>query len=101
MYCVHAILNLSHAFEGLICPYEMYNGNGTSLIPFYTRDSITISNCRQQCDNEQSCQVYTFAAGICKLYQTIPTDSAITNAVGSTLNIKKCLYPDGRVNIVH
>lgn len=87
--------------EGLICPYEMYNGNGTSLIPFYTRDITTISNCRQQCDSLQICQAYTFAAGICKLYQTAPTDPTITAAAGSTLNIKKCIYPDGRVIIVH
>lgn len=100
LYCVHAILNLSHAFEGLICPYEMYYGNGTSLIPFYTRDITTISNCRQQCDSLQSCQAYTYAVGTCKFYQTAPTDPTITAAAGSTLNIKKCIYPDGRFNIV-
>ncbi|XP_065923868.1 uncharacterized protein [Magallana gigas] len=80
---------------GLICPYEMYNGNGTSLTPFSTLSgTTTIGNCRQQCDNLQICQAYTFAAGTCKLYQTAPTDPTITAAAGSTLNIKKCIYPD-------
>lgn len=77
----------------------MYTGNGTSLTPFSTPSgSTTITNCRQQCDNVQICQAYTHAAGTCKLYQTAPTDSTITAAAGSTLNIKKCIYPDGRVN---
>lgn len=88
--------------EGLICHYEMYNGNGTSLTPFSTPSgTTTIGNCRQQCDNLQICQAYTFAAGTCKLYQTAPTDPTITAAAGSTLNIKKCIYPDGRVIMVH
>uniref|UniRef100_K1QDS6 Fibropellin-1 n=1 Tax=Magallana gigas TaxID=29159 RepID=K1QDS6_MAGGI len=80
---------------GVICPYEMYNGNGTSLTPFSTPSSATtIVNCRQQCDNLAICQAYTFAAGTCKLYQTAPTDPTITAAAGSTLNIKKCINPD-------
>lgn len=88
--------------EGLICPYEMYYGNGTSLTPFSTPiGTNTIGNCRQQCDNLQICQAYTFAEGTCKLYQTAPTDPTITAAARSTLNIKKCINPDGRVIIVH
>lgn len=102
LYCVHAILNLSHAFVGLICPYEMYSDNGTSLTPFSTPSgTTTIGNCRQQCDNLAICQAYTFAARTCKLYQTAPKDQTITAAAGSTLNIKKCIYPDGRVIMVH
>lgn len=88
-------------FEGLICPYEMYNGNGTSLTPFSTPSGTnTITNCRQQCDSVQICQAYTFASGTCKLYQTAPTESTITAAAGSTLNIKKCIYPDGRNKVL-